>query len=63
MKAKFVIKFVFQRHFYGPQERWMNIPGIFSFGTISKFIASRNTPGNMKGEGRLLGGKLSTFVL
>lgn len=50
---------VFQRHFYGPQERWMNIPGIFNFETIVNIIKEirKGTPGNVVGEGRLLGGK------
>lgn len=46
-----------ERHFYGPQERWMNIPGIFSFGSVVKIVkVIRNgVPGNAAGEGRLLG--------
>lgn len=50
--------FTFQRHFYGPQERWMSIPGIFSIETLVPIIKEirKGTPGNYIGEGRLLGG-------
>lgn len=51
-----------ERHLYGPQERWMNIPGIFSFETLTSIIKEmrKGTPGNMEGEGRLLG---AVFVI
>ncbi|KAH3863056.1 hypothetical protein DPMN_026033 [Dreissena polymorpha] len=47
-----------ERKFYGPQERWMNIPGIFTFQTLALVIKQiyMGTPGNFRGEGRLLGG-------
>ena len=37
----------------------MNIPGIFNFETLTSIIKEmrKGTPGNTKGEGRLLGGK------
>lgn len=51
-----------EKHFYGPQERWMNIPGIFNFETLASIIKEirKGTPGNSKGEGRLLG---AVFVI
>lgn len=49
-----------ERHFYGPKERWMNIPGIFSFETVYRILKVRKTPGNAQGEGRLLG---AVFVI
>ncbi|KAH3863084.1 peroxiredoxin-like 2A [Dreissena polymorpha] len=47
-----------ERKFYGPQERWMNIPGIFNFESLAIAIKDslNGTPGNLEGEGRLLGG-------
>ncbi|KAL4240444.1 hypothetical protein ACF0H5_001236 [Mactra antiquata] len=51
-----------EKQFYGPQERWMNIPGIFNFKTIVHIIKEirKGTPGNYDGEGRLLG---AVFVI
>lgn len=44
-------------HFYGPQERWMSIPGVFHYQSVYNIIkVIRNgVPGNGQGEGRLLG--------
>lgn len=44
--------------FYGPQERWCSLTGILNIKTIMRVVESiRNeTPGNLQGEGRLLGG-------
>ena len=50
--------FIFlQRRFYGPKERWMNLEGFLRVGVWKSIIRSHGVAGNMKGEGRLLGGK------
>ena len=46
-----------QRRFYGPKERWMNLEGFLRVGVWKSIIRSHGVAGNMKGEGRLLGGK------
>ncbi|WAQ96974.1 PXL2A-like protein [Mya arenaria] len=46
-----------ERRFYGPHERWMNIPGIFNYESLWQVFSiwQKGVPGNLKGEGRLLG--------
>lgn len=47
-----------KRRFYGPRERWMGVSGFIRPSVwFSVFRAKgKNVEGNMKGEGRLLGG-------
>lgn len=51
-----------KRIFYGPVERWSSIPGLFNFVTLSHIFKSfsKDTKGNMDGEGRLMG---AVFVI
>lgn len=47
-----------ERKFYGPKERWMLFSGFIRASVWSAFFRARGKgfEGNMKGEGRLLGG-------
>lgn len=51
-----------EKIFYGPVERWTSIAGIFNFVSVSHMIKSftKDTKGNMEGEGRLMG---AVFVI
>jgi hypothetical protein len=52
------IVFCLQRRFYGPKHRWMFLSGIIRPSVwMSIFRSSKKVTGNLKGEGRLLGGK------
>lgn len=48
-----------QRRFYGPVERTMLFSGLLRLSVIKKILDTRKkgVDGNMKGEGRILGGK------
>jgi len=50
------------RVFYGPKQRWMFLSGFVRPSVWSSFfrVKDKKIPGNMQGEGRLLGG---VFVL
>ncbi|CAH1794450.1 unnamed protein product [Owenia fusiformis] len=47
-----------KRHFYGPHERWASIGDLLRLDVISRGIDmyKKGVDGNLKGEGRLLGG-------
>jgi len=47
-----------QRRFYGPDERWMGWSGFLRWGVWANIYRSNRAgfEGNLKGEGRLLGG-------
>jgi len=47
-----------QRRFYGPDERWMGWSGFLRWGVWTNIYRSNRAgfEGNLKGEGRLLGG-------
>lgn len=48
-----------EKKFYGPTERWMSVPmGFFRIGVWQNILRVRKSgiPGNLEGEGRLLGG-------
>jgi len=47
-----------KRHFYVPEERYMNLWGLFRINFIKNVLRNRekNIDGNLKGEGRILGG-------
>lgn len=47
-----------KRGFYGPEERWAGLTTVFRPSVWSGYIGSarKGVPGNLKGEGRLLGG-------
>jgi len=49
---------VFQRRFYGPRERWMFLSGLLrpSVWYAGYRAHGKGIPGNLEGEGRLLGG-------
>lgn len=51
-----------EKVFYGPVERWNSIHGMLNFVSLSHMIKSfsKDTKGNMAGEGRLLG---AVFVI
>jgi len=52
-----------ERRFYGPKERWMSMPmGFLRLGVWKNIwrVSRASIPGNLEGEGRLLGG---VFVL
>ena len=57
--------FFCQRKFYGPVERWANIPSLLSLQSINAAYKAfvRQVPGNFEGEGRLLGGKFILCLL
>ncbi|CAD5224935.1 unnamed protein product [Bursaphelenchus okinawaensis] len=46
-----------QKHFYGPNQRWLpHWMGLLRIGTYVNVYKTRDVKGNVKGEGRLLGG-------
>ncbi|XP_014673268.1 PREDICTED: redox-regulatory protein FAM213A-like [Priapulus caudatus] len=47
-----------ERKFYGPKERWEGLTSILSFKVINNMrrASKKGVSGNLKGEGRLLGG-------
>ncbi|KAK3090591.1 hypothetical protein FSP39_012944 [Pinctada imbricata] len=47
----------FTKTFYGPKERWFPLAGILRFNVLRNGYRaySKGIPGNVKGEGRLLG--------
>ncbi|OWF37831.1 hypothetical protein KP79_PYT06030 [Mizuhopecten yessoensis] len=47
-----------EKTFYGPKERWMPLFGLFRVNVIQNIIRvyRKKIPGNMDGEGRLMGG-------
>jgi len=51
-----------ERTFYGPQERWHGLLSLLSYDALRNIISGmiKGTPGNVKGEGRLMG---AVFVI
>lgn len=45
-----------ERRFYGPKERWMLLSALLRPTVWMSMFRARGVEGNMKGEGRLLGG-------
>ena len=47
-----------EKKFYGPKERWTSLWSILRFGVLKNLyrVKQKDIPGNMRGEGRLLGG-------